>query len=80
MVTDELRNLENDDFEERIKMGDFGEKVRQWFFTPMQRGDYDSRRVDQSEYKEVEFQLSLEIFGAKEELFQQYIKLGGGGR
>jgi len=74
MVGDEMTNLENDTFETTVKMNDLGETIRQWFFKPMQ-GGRDSRRVHQEEYKEVEHQISVGLFSAKEDIFQRYNRL-----
>jgi len=63
IIDDEMINLENDNFTEMIKMNDLGEKIRQWFFTHRQTGSRhkDSRRVHNSEYDEVNKQISTGV-------------------
>jgi len=77
MVNDNMVNLENDKFEQVVKIRDVGETVRAWLFKPFEghKGNLDSRRVYQNEYENVKFQLSIELFGFMEELFQQYLRI-----
>lgn len=66
MVGDQMRNLENDDFYETVKIKDVGETIRSWMFKPIQ----GVRRVDSD--NDIQRDLHVQIVNSLEELQQQY--------
>lgn len=66
IIGDQMRNLDNDDFYETVKIKDVGETIRSWMFKPIQ----GVSRVDSQD--DVRHELHIQIVTAIEELFQQY--------
>ncbi len=70
IVGDQMTNLKNDEFYETVRIKDVGETIRSWLFMPIN----SIRRADPQDSK-LKMDLSNEIFGALESLFQQYSQL-----